>query len=154
MHGLIGKHLEEALQDAAGRPASEEVARHLSGCEACRDEVRGMREQNRVLRSLRAEEAPEAAPGFYARVLERMDAQGSASMWSAFLDPIFDRRVIAASLALAAVLGGFLAFSEASIAAPTSSEAIIEMQDRSPGLGQDRQRDRDTMLVTLATYRE
>ncbi|MGO9093697.1 MAG: hypothetical protein ACLQGV_00600 [Bryobacteraceae bacterium] len=154
MHGLIGEHLEEALQDAAGRPASEEVARHLSGCEACRDEVSGMREQNRVLRSLRAEDAPEAAPGFYARVLERIDAQGSPSIWSAFLDPIFDRRVFAGSLALAVVLGGLLAFSEAALAPPASAGAIVEMQDRSPGLGQDRQRDRDTMLVALATYRE
>jgi anti-sigma factor RsiW len=154
MHGLIREHLEEALQDAADRPASEEVARHLSGCQACRDEVRGMREQNRVLRSLRAEDTPEAAPGFYARVLERIDAQGSPSIWSAFLDPIFDRRVFAVSLALAVVLGGFLVFSEATIAPPASAGAIVEMQDHPAGLGQDRQRDRDTMLIALATYRE
>jgi anti-sigma factor RsiW len=154
MHGLIKEHLEEALQGAAGRQTSNDVARHLSGCEACRDEVSGMREQNRVLRSLRAADPPEAAPGFYARVLERIEAQRNSSMWSAFLDPIFDRRVVATSLALAVLLGGFLAFSEANIAPPTSAEAIMEVQDHPPGLGEDRQRDRDTILVTLATYHE
>ena len=155
MHGLIREHLEEALQDAPGGRTSDEVASHLSGCEACRDEVSEMREQNRVLRSLRAADSPEAAPGFYARVLERIDAQRSSSIWSAFLDPIFDRRVVAASLALAVLLGGFLAYSEAGIVAPpTSAETIMEVQDHPPGLGEDRQRDRDTMLVTLATYRE
>jgi anti-sigma factor RsiW len=155
MHGLIREHLEEALQGAPGGQTSDEVARHLSGCEACRDEVSGMREQNRVLRSLRPEDPPEAAPGFYARVLERIEAQRGSSMWSAFLDPIFDRRVVATSLALSVLLGGFLAFSEARVAPPpASAEAIMEMQDRSPGLGQNRQRDRDTMLVALATYRE
>jgi hypothetical protein len=30
----------------------------------------------------------------------------------------------------------------------------VEMQDHPAGLGQDRQRDRDTMLIALATYRE
>jgi hypothetical protein len=48
-----------------------------------------------------------------------------------------------------------LAFTERESGAPAANaEAIIAVDEHPPGLGLDRQRDRDTMLVTLATYRE
>ena len=154
MHGLIREHLEEGILGVPGKKASDEVEQHLRSCEACREEVSGMRVQIEVLRTLSAPEQLDPAPGFYARVLERIEARRTGSIWSAFLDPVFGRRLVATSLALVFLLGGYLAFTEANVAPPTTAEAIMAVQDHPPGLGQDRQRDRDTMLVTLATYHE
>ncbi|MGC9969052.1 MAG: hypothetical protein ABSE56_00550 [Bryobacteraceae bacterium] len=154
MHGLIREYLEEGLLGVPGKQAPVEVEQHLRGCEACRDELNGMREQTRLLRTLQVPDPPEQAPGFYARVLERIEARRTGSIWSAFLDPVFGRRLVATSLALMVLLGGYLAFTETSAAPPATAVAIIAVQDHPPGLGEDRQRDRDTMLVTLATYHE
>ena len=154
MHGLIREYLEEELQGVPGKQVPAEVERHLRGCEACRDELTGMREQTSLLRKLRVSEPPEQSPGFYARVLERIEARRTGSIWNAFLDPIFGRRLVATSLALVVLLGGYLAFTETSATPSATPVAIIADQDHPPGLGEDRQRDRDTMLVTLASYHE
>lgn len=154
MHGLIRDHLEEYLLGAPGKRVPDEVERHLRACEACRAEVGGMREQAPLLRALHAPEEVDPAPGFYARVLERIEEQRSSSIWSAFLDPVFGRRLVATSLAMVVLLGSYLLFTEANGAPPANATAIMAVQEHPPGLGQDRQRDRDTMLITLATYHE
>lgn len=154
MHGLIREYLEEVLPGVPGKQVPVDVEQHLRGCSACRDELSGMRDQTSLLRTLHAPDLPEPAPGFYARVLERIEARRTVSFWSAFLDPVFGRRLLATSLALMVLLGGYLAFTETSAAPPATAVAVIAVQDHPPGLGQDRQRDRDTMLVTLATYHE
>jgi hypothetical protein len=112
-----------------------------------------MQDQSHILRALAGPSDIDPAPGFYARVLNRIETQQSASIWSVFLDPIFGRRLVVASLTLVVLLGGLVAFRE--IANPLSvndAEAIIAVQEHPPGLGEDRQRDRETILVTLATY--
>ncbi len=155
MHGLIRERLEEYLRGGPEKKIPLEFEQHLRECEACRDEVSWMQEQSQILRALSAPREMEPAPGFYARVLSRIEAQQSASIWGVFLDPIFGRRLVATSLTLAVLLGGFVAFRE--VTNPPSvneAEAIIAVQEHPPGLGQDRQRDRDTILVTLATYRD
>jgi anti-sigma factor RsiW len=154
MHGLIRERLEEYLRGAAGRKVPPEFERHLRDCETCREEVSGMREQAQLLHTLSPAEEMDPAAGFYARVVERIEAQQEASFWNAFLDPVFGRRLVATSLTLAVLLGGFLAYSEARRAAPEPAEAIMAVQDHPPGLGENQQQDRDTILVTLATYRE
>jgi len=108
-----------------------------------------------MLRGLAAERELDVAPGFYARVVDLIEAQQKSSFWNVFLEPAFCRRLVATSLTLACLLGGYLAFTEANSATPAANvEAIIAVEGHPPGLGLDRQRDRETMLVTLATYRE
>jgi hypothetical protein len=89
-------------------------------------------------------------------VLERIEARQTPSIWSVFLQPAFGRRIMATSLAVACLLGGYLAFTETEHAGPAANnaESIIAVEEHPPGLGLDRQRDRETILVTLATYRE
>ena len=155
MHGLIRERLEEHLRGGFGKEVPAEYARHLRECDACREEVRRIEDQSRLLRSLAAPQSLDPPVGFYARVLERIDAQRPVSMWSAFLDPVFGRRLVATSLALAVLFGGYLAFTEAGgQPAGLDTAGITAFQEQSPSLGQNRQQDRETTLVTLVTYRE
>jgi predicted anti-sigma-YlaC factor YlaD len=154
MHGLIRDRLEDFLRGGSGRDVPAECAQHLRECNSCRDEVSWMQEQSRLLQTLAAQEAMDPPVGFYARVLERIDAEKPVSMWTALLDPVFGRRLAATSLALFMICGAYLAFNEAGTRPAAATAGITAFQERSPELGQDLQRDRDTTLVTLVTYRE
>jgi len=155
MHGLIRERLEEHLRPAARKEVPPEFEQHLRVCDECRGELSWMQEQARLLRGLAPDQAYDPAPGFYARVLEQIEARQNLSIWSVFLEPAFGRRIVATSLALACLLGGYLAFTETANTPPAANAAaIIAVEEHPPGLGADRQRDRDTMLVTLATYQE
>ncbi len=154
MHGLIRDHLEEYLLGGP-KKVPPTVEEHLRRCDECREELSWMQEQSQLLRVLAAPQEVEPAAGFYARVMQQVEASQSGSFWTAFLDPVFGRRLVASSLMLATLLGGYLAFTETRHEpVPVNAEAIVAVPDHPPGLGQDRQRDRDTILVTLATYKE
>jgi len=155
MHGLIRERLEDYLRSTPGKQVPPEFAEHLRACEQCREELSWMQEQSRMLRVLAPERELDVAPGFYARVVDLIEARQNSSFWNVFLEPAFGRRLVATSLTVACLLGGYLAFTEAKSAAPAANvETIIAVEEHPPGLGLDHQRDRETMLVTLATYRE
>lgn len=156
MHGLIRQRLEDYLREAPAKKLPPEFDSHLRTCEECREELSWMQEQCQMLRGLRASQALDPAPGFYARVMERVETQERGSFWAAFLDPVFGRRLVATTLTLVVMLGGYLAFTEteAAPAGAGNAETIMAVAEHPPGLGQDQQRDRETMLVTLATYHE
>jgi predicted anti-sigma-YlaC factor YlaD len=156
MHGLIRQRLEDYLREGPARKLPPEFETHLQTCEECREELSWMREQCHMLRGLRPSRTIEPPAGFYARVMERVEAQERGSFWNAFLDPVFGRRLVATTLTLAVMLGGYLAFTEAQTMplASGNAETIMALEEHPPGLGLDRQRDRETMLVTLATYHE
>ena len=50
----------------------------------------------------------EPRPGFYARVMERIEAQTPTSVFTLFFDSLFGRRIAMASLALALLLGVYV----------------------------------------------
>ena len=83
MHRLIQDHLEEVLWETDGvRVENSPAAMHLSQCHECREEVAAMRRQASTLRALRVTRdslAPRA--GFYARVMERIEAQRPIDIW-------------------------------------------------------------------------
>jgi len=154
MHGLIREGVEDYLR---GGKTSPEFLAHLRNCETCRELLNSIQEQSQMLRVLAPSRVTEPAPGFYARILERIETREGESFWTVFTDPWFVRRVLATSLTLAVLLGGYLAFMEAGqqpVPAAANAERIIAVDEHPPGLGEDRQRDRNTMLVTLASYRE
>lgn len=155
MHGLIREHLEDYLRDKQGRKIPAEFDNHLRSCDQCREELSWIQEQSRLVRSLASARAMDPPAGFYARVLDRIESRQSSSIWNVFLEPAFGRRIAATSLALACLLGGYLAFTEArNVPARSNPEAIMAVEEHPPGLGTDVQRDRETILVTLATYHE
>jgi hypothetical protein len=147
MHRVIRDHLEVVL---AERVDGDAGSAHLSDCNECRTEVEAMREQARQLRQLKADTEP--SPGFYARVMERIETQGPLSIWSAVFDSPFGRRLAVASMALALILGIYLVTSE-EMADRTTVAVIGEDQ---PGLvlTPSGPPDRDSVLVNLVTYRE
>ncbi len=150
MHELIRERLEELLSDALKHEGR--IEDHLAACRECRDELRALREQAALLRTLRCAEPLSPAPGFYARVWERIQFQRSTSVWNALLDPAFAWRLAVGSLAALLLIGGFVAMKES--APPAPAVTVIAVQEHPRELGFDPERDRDTVLVTLATYRE
>jgi len=142
--------LEQVLAgkaDASGREHGEQ-------CAECRDEIAAMREQAEWLRGLRAPddaEAPEPKPGFYARVMERIEAQGPVSIWSLFFDSQLGRGLAVASMVLALSLGAYLVSSE-----QAADRELIVVGDPGPqpDVAFTASPDRDAVLVNLVTYRE
>ena len=106
MHDVIRNGLEGYLSRRMAPESSAAFRAHLAGCEACRVTVAGLENQAALVRSLRvSEEELAPAAGFYARVMERIDAQRPISLWSVFLQPLFARRVLYASVVLVLLLG-------------------------------------------------
>ncbi|MBI4892154.1 MAG: hypothetical protein HY821_16120 [Acidobacteria bacterium] len=160
MHEPIRQGLEEFL---AGHPApaaapehQENIQRHLASCCECREEVEAMRLHQSLLRELRAPEALDPSPGFYARVLERIEAQAAAnSFWSIFLDPFFGRRLLYASLVLMMVLGAAVWQTGKGPAMDASNPVhIMAGADLPAATGEDPGRDRTVVLTNLVSHGE
>ena len=150
MHRVIRDHLEQVLAD------SDSPARaHLNECEECRGEIATMREQAHMIRSLRNTQEAEPRPGFYARVMERIEAEGPASIWNVFSESPFGRRIAVASMALALAIGVFLFTAEQPETGVASNPIVFAGEDQ-PGvdLTNSGAPDRAAVLVNLVTYRE
>jgi hypothetical protein len=174
MHQEIRQSLEDFLRDddnKKGPGLPTEFHTHLGECGECAGELRSIEAQARLLRSLGSDRDIEPRAGFYARVMERIEAQ-PASIWSVFLDRKFGFRLAVASAALIALLGTYLVTSEPSgpelasspavvmtdiprvtgaSVQPTSiqQEASIQQED-----GPRQQQQRDAVLVDLASYHQ
>ena len=119
------------------------------------------------MRSLRSPQDVEPRAGFYARVMERIEAQ-PASIWSVFLDRKFGFRLAVASAALVALLGTYLVTSEPSgpefasspavvlTDTPRATEASLQIAGRVQTIedGPRQQQQRDAVLVDLASYHQ
>jgi hypothetical protein len=154
MHRVVQDHLEEVLAEST---ETSPAGAHLAECQDCRNEISVMRQQASLLRCLRAPEAaPQVRPGFYARVLERIEAQRPLSIWELFFDSAFGRRIAIASMALAFLFSIYLVSSERYAEPPVTVGVSA-----SPAADYDGQMiseaglpDKDTVLVNLVTYRE
>ncbi len=179
MHRVIRDHLEQVLADShaaspdagSGRQgigSDTQVSRvqdhqlHLQQCEGCRGEVEAMRRHAMALRQLRS--GAEPRPGFYARVMERIEAQRVGSIWNVFSESPFGRRLAVASMALAVLLGVYLVTSE-QFADQNANQPVQMISATLPGEdqpasnvrfvpGSSSMPDRDAVLVNLVTYRE
>jgi predicted anti-sigma-YlaC factor YlaD len=152
MHQEIRHNLEDYLKGSALEIPAEFHA-HLGECGECSKELRLIEAQSRVLRSLRSPREIEPRAGFYARVIERIEAQ-PASIWSVFLERKFGFRLAIASAVLVALLGTYLVTSEPSGPEQASTPAVVltdtprAMEASVEPNGQQR----DAVLVDLASY--
>jgi hypothetical protein len=166
MHEPIRDNLEEYLRGSASK-ISQDFQAHLKACEDCAGELREIEAQADLLHALRPGKEIEPGAGFYARVMDRIEAQGRASIWSVLLEPAFGRRLAVACATLVVLLGTYFVANELSepivAVAPTVATTIPASQDlgaRSSGdQGTDRdsvqqQRQRDAVLVNLASFHE
>jgi anti-sigma factor RsiW len=152
MHEPVIESLEEILRGDTPAPSA---SAHLSGCDACRRELAAMVAQNDLFRALRLSEPPEPSPGFYARVINRVETQTRPSVWSVFGDSLFARRLTYASMTLLVLLGTVFMSSEMrSPVLVNGPETIIANDDQYQTVSNNPERDRSTVLVQLATYEE
>jgi predicted anti-sigma-YlaC factor YlaD len=160
MHRLIRDHLEEVLAGSVTGSSDEHADRlnHLHECEGCRQEVDAMREHADLLRQLRTPSADlSPRPGFYARVMDRIEAQGAGSIWAAVFESQFGRRIALASITLAVLLGVYLVTSEQSMVPFSATSEPVQMisGEDQPGLVLTQGTpDRGSVLVNLVTYQE
>ncbi len=158
MHREVRDRLEDILADAGGVAGnSSNDKRHLDECADCRTEISALRAQQRLLRSLRLPEEAEPRAGFYARVIERIESQGAASIWSLFFDSPVGRGLAMASMVLALSLGAYLVSSEHGSAAsrPHPARMSVDASFRqNSGEMLTGSPDRDAVFVNLVTYRE
>jgi len=151
---VMHEPMKEGLEDYLRGRASARTSAHLDACRECREEAERMREQAAMIRLLRVDEEACPAPGFFGRVMARVETQYRPSVWSVFLEPVFGRRLMYASLTLVILLGTFLVSTESGEPMAASTPAEQYLVEENPPVGSNPQQARDVVLVRLATFYE
>lgn len=164
MDRQIKDSLEEYLRGAMKPGPRQEFERRLGASdEQTRQTVAEFERHATLIReAYRAADDAAPAPGFYGRVMSCIQEQRGASIWFAFLDPMFSRRLAFASLTLLMLLSVTMLTTgpeqqPPEVANTPASYHVMEamaQQEGAPVLGQDQDEDRSHILVNLATYQE
>ncbi len=151
MHAAVMESLEDYLSGSLNPADRQRIEAHLKKCEMCREEVAAMEDASLLLEGLRGGNSFEASPGFYARVMQRVEAnQPAPSLGNLFaFDLAMGRRLAFACLLTLAVLGSYLVSRETGYSGSPSPETVMAQQD-SPAFGNTA--GHDAMLVTLTAY--
>jgi anti-sigma factor RsiW len=152
MHGPTFKGLEEYLSGSGESEQMRDCRQHLAECAECRRMVEELQNQAGLMRVLRAPEGTAPNPGFYGRVVNRIDAQRRGSPWSIFLEPAFARRLVFASLALFILMASAMWTSDPAMPLHEANPVGIMAVEMPHADGIDPHRDRDVVFVHLATY--
>ena len=166
MHEPIRDNLEDYLRGSGKIP--RDFHAHLGACEACVSELHLLEAQAKMLRSLQDGRDVEPRPGFYGRLMERIDEQQRSSIWSVFLEPSFGRRLAVASATLVLLLGTYFVSAELTEPQVASAPSIVKTETPSAEVAATeaaspetpiqqeslRQQRRDAVLVDLASYRQ
>ncbi len=155
MHKFIKESLENYLRGSLEQSALAEFRRHLEQCRDCREEVAAMEAQAGLMHLLGAP-AAEPDSGFYARVVQRIEAQRAASIPYSLSEPALGWRFGFAALVAILVMGLYLFYSERAPAFGASSPVTIMAvgPEEYGHVGANVQQDRQTVLVALASYQE
>ena len=154
MHQIIQDGLEDFLAGACNRADQSRIESHLEQCGECRREVDTMKDLSSMFLTLRSPDPPLPSPGFYARVTTLIEKQEPDSLWAAFFEPVFGRRLALACLLLMATLGTVLMSRETEYATGPTPEMILAVERAAPGLEASPLLDRDQMLFTLASHKQ
>jgi hypothetical protein len=155
MHEPLKGRIEDYLHGGSHMP---DVEQHLANCPSCSAEAAGMKQQSEMFKSLKPTEEFELDAGFYARVMNRIETQAKPSIWNIFGESIFAKRLAYASLTFAVLLGTYFVSStstnEDQQFANSSPEVLMSNDPHPTEVGTDPQKDREAVLVNLATYEE
>jgi len=154
MHEPVLGHLEEYLKF---RKPIVEVESHLRGCAECREELGYMMRQSELFGVLRPPANIEPGVGFYSRVMNLVESQAKPSIWNLFGDSLFGKRLAYASMSLLVLLGTYFVSSQPvdEVVGSGAPEVILAGDEQAgPPIGADPQRDREAVLVNLATYQQ
>lgn len=159
MHEPVKSHLEDLLQGRLDAVSKSAVHTHLSGCPECTASLREMQLYSGIMRSLRAPALPDQSPGFYARVMQRVEEQGRPTFWSLFLDPVFGRRLVYATGALFLLMASFLLATSNPNQPELARTPIRYMAEPAdtfsaapPSVDEDLKQGREHFLVTMASF--
>ena len=95
MHRSMRDGLEDLLAGKSNNAngsngLAKDVLGHLAECSGCLGEFRDMKAQSELFRSLSVPEELDPTPGFYARVMQRIEEH--ASIWAVFIYSPFGKR--------------------------------------------------------------
>lgn len=152
MHGSIRGHLEDLLAAEGSAARDQGLVNHLSSCNECSSELTAMKEQAQALLALRAPEDVEPAPGFYARVMQRIEERAKESIWAGFIYSPITKRLTFASLALALLLGSFMIEQETRDGHLTGERVIAQQVHADEPVIGTRQQQRDAVLANFASH--
>jgi hypothetical protein len=158
----IKDNLEEYMRGAMEPGTRAEFENRLNASDGeTRETVAQFQHQSELIRdAFRAPADISPAPGFYGRVMDRIHLQRPLSIWAAFIEPMFFRRIALASAALLILLSltMFTTTPENGDEMLASNPALVmdAMADQEPApvMGENPEEDRDAILVNLATYQE
>jgi anti-sigma factor RsiW len=151
MHGSIRDRLEDLLSREQPGAKDREAQTHLAWCARCAAELAAMKKQAALLRTLRAPAEVEPAPGFYARVMQRIEERARESIWSVLIDSHFGKRLAYASLSIAILLGTYLFTSELRDGHWFGERIIAQFNGAAMVTGNPDER-RDAVLLNFAAY--
>jgi hypothetical protein len=161
MHRFIRERLEDLLAErtsatgfgeiSARQVSPGEIFEHLGRCTECASEVEVFRDQAELLKQeLKAPEM-DPAPGFYARVIQRIEETAKGSIWAVFIYSPFGRRLAFASLGLALVMGSYLVGQEIRDGHWRHGESMIAQGfDSGTAVFGDQDEQRNAVLVNFA----
>jgi anti-sigma factor RsiW len=142
--------LEDYLSGLLEPAERRRIDAHLHDCAHCSAEIDGFADVSRLFGALRSEEcAP--APGFYARVTERIDASAAAPSFARLFafDLVLARRLAFSCMLMLAVLGSFLVSREVTYRGSFTPEAVLSQDSAASS---DKAPAQDNMLLTLTAY--
>ena len=157
MHSILVEHLEGYLSGTLAPAERQQLEAHLAECGSCRMEWEALRQSSEWLREMVCPPPPamdlEPAPGFYGRVIDRIEQDRSVPFWTLLVNTGFGRQVAFACLVLLALVGGLvLATDQTDYRAKHFRERILAIHPTpapSPRLGPNLERNRDAMLAAL-----
>jgi hypothetical protein len=151
MHGSVRDRLEDLLA-ARGRVAKNEaLTTHLSSCSECSSELASMKAQSELLQLLRPLEDVEPAPGFYSRVLQRIEERAKDSIWSVFIYSPVSRRLVYASLTVALMLGIYVITEERRDGHLGGPNMVAQQLQYHPLVEGSQAEQRDAVLANFAS---
>ena len=154
MHEPLKGRIEEYLHGGEG--PLPDVEQHLAHCPPCNAEAVEMKKLAELFKVLKTTEeiGPDAA--FYARLMTRIETQAKPSIWNIFGESMFAKRLAYASLTFVVLLGTYFVSSTTNDQelANSSPEMLMSNDPHPTEVGTDPQKDREAILVNLATFQE
>ena len=152
MHKVVRTYLEASLDGSLLPSACRELEAHLEACPSCRLEMEELRQTRQWMKALVTKELVAPAPGFYARVQARVEAEKSQvwPFWQLF--PVFTQQLGFAVIALLLLLSTYFV----TLSQTERGTAMAElMQDASvihtgtPALTADPHLNRERVLLAI-----
>lgn len=153
MHRSIRDRLEDLLATRGVAAKDQDVNAHLSSCIECSSELSFMQAQAGLVKALCVPEEMEPAPGFYARVVQRIEERAKDSMWGALICSPFTKRLVYSSLTVAVMLGTYVITQETRDGHLLGSQAVIAQNTHyDPPVVGDEAQQRNAVLENFAAH--